>query len=53
MGGQVWHLVFVFIMIGVLFNLVSRPDSWTKFLSGSFGSLLDVTKGIAGIGVQG
>ncbi len=49
MLNQAWHLVFVFIAIGVAFNLIRNPTSWQKFLSGTFGSLLDVSKGIAAI----
>jgi hypothetical protein len=49
MAGQAWHIVMVFIFIGVFFNLIARPDSWVKFLSGTFGSLVDVSKGLAGI----
>jgi hypothetical protein len=49
MGGQIWHFVMVFVFIGVFFNLLSRPDSWGKFLSGSFSSLVDLSRGISGI----
>lgn len=48
MGGFM-HIVMIFVMIGVLFNFVSRPQSWGSFLNETFGALTGVTSSIAKI----
>lgn len=50
MGGQGLHIMMIFVMLGVFFNILRRPDSFTKLLAGTFTSLTGLTSGIAGIG---
>jgi hypothetical protein len=47
--GTLMHALFAFLAVGVFINIMARPGSFVQLLSGTFGSLTDVSKNIAAI----